>query len=143
MSDLFRIVYCSRNMIGAADPEAELQSILQSARANNAAQGVTGALLYNDGIFAQVLEGPFDAVQTVFERIQCDPRHDYVIVLQAASVIDRHFDGWAMAQAEPSDPAAAKSLLTRVLASEKPGHNEVLSLLDRVVHSSSFARTPV
>ncbi len=137
--ELFRIVYCSRNMIDPAQADEELPVILAAAQRNNAAQGVTGALLYNDGIFAQVLEGPFEAVQTVFERIQIDPRHDYVIALVAENVTERAFAGWAMAHAKPNDPVAVGSLLTRAMAGEMGGHDAVLNLLNRVVHSRSLA----
>ncbi len=47
---------------------AELHSILLSARTNDAPASVTGALLYNSGNFAQVLEGPVAAVERIFEK---------------------------------------------------------------------------
>ncbi len=140
MIDLFRIVYCSRNVLGQF-ADAELNQILQVSRRNNAAKQVTGALLYDDGIFAQTLEGPFDAVQEIFERIQADPRHDDVIVLQADTVSARCFGGWAMAHATPANPAEARAILARVSANDRVGHEEVVGLLDRVLHGHQ-ARVP-
>lgn len=95
--DLFRVVYTSRNLVPADMAPAEFAGILAKSRANNANLDVTGALLFCDDGFAQALEGPLDAVCTLFEVIQCDPRHDEVVVLEAATVTARIFAGWSMA----------------------------------------------
>jgi hypothetical protein len=98
---LFRLAYCSRNVIRDVhgNVEREIEHILVTARRNNAREGVTGALLYDEGCFAQVLEGPLAAVERVFERIQCDFRHSDVIVLENAPQNERLFGNWSMAHA--------------------------------------------
>ncbi len=98
MTQLYRVLYCSRNVIsGASDVLAtEVQAILTASRANNARAGVTGGLLFSEGCFAQVLEGPTEAVEATFERIQCDPRHGEVTVLQAGPIPARDFPDWSM-----------------------------------------------
>ena len=96
---LFRLVYASRNLLPDAAAQAEVSAILATARANNAALGITGALLFCDDAFVQALEGPMPAVEALFERIQCDPRHDHVVVLDAAPAESRHFAAWSMAYA--------------------------------------------
>lgn len=137
MSDsLFRLVYCSRNTIVApnADHAPDLAGILAASRANNARDGVTGAMLCSAGCFAQVLEGPLDAVQRVFERIQCDPRHSDVVVLEAGLADERLFGAWDMALAEIADPARASATLSRALAHpEGSAGTEVVALLDGLV----------
>lgn len=135
-ADLFRILYCSRNSIlGQQGAFAvELDRILASSRVNNARSGVTGALMYNEGYFAQVLEGPLEAVQQTFERIQCDERHDEVVVLQAVDVEERLFGIWDMAMVVAGDPAATSAALARVLAQpDARAGAEVLALLAGVV----------
>ena len=137
-TDLFRLVYCSRNMIPAdrGDPAIQVGQILAASRANNARDGITGALLYNDGCFAQVLEGGLDAVQQAFERIQRDERHGDVIMLQAAYADGRLFGAWDMALAETADPAKAGATLRRALAGSAAGAArgaEVVSLLEKLV----------
>jgi len=137
-TDLFRLVYCSRNMIPAqqGDPAAEVGQILDASRSNNARDGVTGALLYSDGCFAQVLEGGLDAVQRTFERIQCDKRYGDVIVLQAGQADGRLFGMWNMALAETADPAKASATLSRALAQSDTDVGrgaDVVSLLDGLV----------
>ena len=131
---IFRIVYCSRNTLAAGTNVADLDQILATSRRNNQAVGVTGALLYTDGLFAQTLEGDFDAVQSVFERIQADPRHDDVVVLQAETVADRIFGSWAMAQAKPQDPASAHATLARAFVeSDSRSAGALVALLNHVV----------
>jgi hypothetical protein len=108
--DLRRVVYISHALPGGAD-EALLADILRSSRRNNPQVGVTGALVYSARRFAQVLEGPAAEVEAVFERIQCDPRHDNITVLEVSSPAARAFAGWSMAftrdaRAAPADTAA-------------------------------------
>ncbi|MCX4198446.1 BLUF domain-containing protein [Methylobacterium organophilum] len=74
MSDLYRLVYASKNLLQGPEPEAmaAVRQILDASRRNNAALDVTGALMFNAGAFAQVLEGPRQGVEATFERIQRD-----------------------------------------------------------------------
>ena len=131
---IFRIIYCSRNAIDSEDRDQSIAQILDISRRNNARDGVTGALLYNDGMFVQTLEGDFDAVQTVFERIQGDERHQDVVVLQAVNVAAPIFADWAMAFAEPDDNQAAQAILSHAIADpDDRACNRVLTLLNRVV----------
>jgi hypothetical protein len=93
-----RLVYFSRNtMPGTNDEIVEgIHQILKSSRSNNARVGVTGALLFNSGCFAQVLEGSSSAVSETFERIQWDDRHSDVLVLEYGPVAARAFPDWSM-----------------------------------------------
>lgn len=97
--DVYRILYCSRNsMQNELNVQLEeVRKILQSSRRNNAADEITGALLFNAGCFAQVLEGPISSVESTFERIQRDRRHEDVTVLEAGYVASREFPNWSMA----------------------------------------------
>ncbi len=99
MSDIHRLVYTSRNLIPGTEDEqvAIVSQILETSQRNNGKVGVTGALLFNSGSFAQVLEGPRVAVEATFERIQRDPRHSDVSVLQCEPVESRGFPTWSMA----------------------------------------------
>ena len=95
---LYRLAYVSRNALDPdADAAAEIGTILDVSRRNNARNGVSGALMFNAGLFAQALEGKLAAVEATFERIQCDARHDDVRILQFEPVAARRFDAWSMA----------------------------------------------
>ncbi|MCB4821871.1 BLUF domain-containing protein [Roseicella aerolata] len=96
---LFRLVYASRCLLEEAALAGEIPRILEVSRRNNAARGVTGALLFSADAFVQALEGPQEGVEQIFERIQCDPRHAEAVVLEAGPVPARDFAGWSMAYA--------------------------------------------
>lgn len=103
---LTRIVYLSSPLIEGHDARhagapgaafvAELDRILAASQRNNAAAGVTGALIFNSGLFGQVLEGPEEAVEATFLRIRADPRHGAVTMLGSKPVIERAFGDWSM-----------------------------------------------
>ena len=77
MTQLYRLVYYSRNTMPGSIAEIEkgIAQILGASRQNNARADVTGALLFNKGCFAQILEGPSSGIDQTFERIQRDMRH--------------------------------------------------------------------
>jgi hypothetical protein len=110
VSDLYRLVYASKNHLQGSDAEiAEAVSqILDASQRNNARVGVTGALMFNAGAFAQVLEGSQQGVESTFERIQCDPRHGDVTVLQCGPAESRSFANWSMAFVGQSDAGRAR-----------------------------------
>lgn len=99
MSDLYRLVYASKNLLRMSDAEASsaVAQILATSQRNNAEVGVTGALMFNGGAFAQVLEGPRQGVERTFERIQRDQRHGDVTVLECGPTEARGFANWSMA----------------------------------------------
>jgi Sensors of blue-light using FAD len=98
-SSLHRLVYYSRNRILGTPAElaTEVEAILASAQRNNSSINVTGALIFNAGIFAQVLEGARHNVELTFERIQRDQRHSDAQVLAFEEVPNRGFPSWSMA----------------------------------------------
>lgn len=136
-NDIFRLAYISRND-GLNDP-AELDDLLASARRNNAALDVTGALLFSRDCFAQVLEGPMLNVSQVFERIQLDGRHSEVVVLMAEQGTTRRFPDWAMAYA--GEDAAARERFSAMgfeaLRERAVSGGEILAMLDGAVHRAS------
>ena len=76
--------------------EATLAEILAVSRRNNAAAGLTGMLLHDDGHFIQTLEGEEEAVVRAFHRIEADPRHREVLVALREEVQERRFPAWSM-----------------------------------------------
>ena len=136
-SEIYKTLYCSRNMIGGQpwQRESEIQQILQVARENNRKQDVTGALLFNAGYFAQVLEGPRSEVERIFEKIQRDMRHGDVVVLENGYAQGRDFSEWSMAYVCPhSDHAATEvALLLNDAWSNPAAGAEVLELLRNLV----------
>ena len=136
MTKLYRVLYCSRNCI-PGDPEMAAETvrgILATSRRNNARDGITGGLLFSEGCFAQVLEGPLEAVQETFERIQCDERHGEVTVLETGPIEARDFPDWSMAFSGTAiDAPLAGVTLEGAFSGRSSGGDEVLAMLRSVV----------
>jgi hypothetical protein len=86
----------------------ELEDLLEQAQANNGAEAITGALVYVDGFFLQVLEGQRQPVETLMDRISRDLRHDTVRVLQAGEVAAASFSDWKMAYVSATPEQVAR-----------------------------------
>ncbi len=97
MTQLYTLTYFSRSVLDQANMAGEIEAILQSARRNNFKNDITGALLYSDGWFAHLIEGPQQAVEALFERIACDPRHRDIRLLHFKPLARRSFSRWLMA----------------------------------------------
>jgi len=137
-TEIYRMIYCSRNRIKGKDLEvsAEIQQILRTSRANNAEAGVTGALLYNAGNFAQTLEGPPGAVEEIFERIQQDFRHSDVTIIESGPATSRIFGNWAMAMcgnASATPVPATTAVFEAAFARSSGASGKILSLLNELV----------
>lgn len=135
---IFRIVYCSQNVMAGDEllRNQVLAKIFDLSRTNNGRQGVTGALLYNEGFFAQVLEGPQEAIETTFERIQQDERHNQITVLECSATGSRQFPEWSMAHVHPAstlEVMSATSALSQALADPASAGHTVLTLLRSLV----------
>jgi hypothetical protein len=76
--------------------DEELITILEISRDNNAANNITGLLLYHDGSILQILEGEEAVVKKVFNKISLDTRHKSVIKMVDGSTTKRNFEGWLM-----------------------------------------------
>lgn len=96
---LYSLAYVSRSALVGTEQEVEAQiaTILKSARRHNQRLNISGALLFTEGNFAQVLEGSQAAVEEVFEAIECDSRHTKVVMLHFHPIEARSFAHWNMA----------------------------------------------
>lgn len=93
---LERIVYESR-ATGVTSSLLNLAAILGESQRNNARVGLTGALAAHNNRYIQVLEGPADNLDTLLKRLDKDPRHTDIVVLERRPIEERAFDGWSMA----------------------------------------------
>jgi len=141
-SSIFRLVYCSRNLIQGTAPEieAEINSILATARANNLAAGVTGSLLFNAGNFAQCLEGSLEHVERIFEKVQQDMRHSEVTIVESDFAPERLFGNWSMALCgdltSPPIPLSTRAFNAAFAHVEGAG-DQILGLLMNLVTQDS------
>lgn len=97
-SPVFRLIYSSHSLVAPEKSGGELGAIFTAARRNNKELGITGALLTSERAFAQTLEGEERAVRDLYQRIEGDPRHERITVLEEGDVEGRVFGRWAMAK---------------------------------------------
>lgn len=136
---LYSLIYRSTASRGVH--EVTLPPLLRKARLHNERTRLGGLLLYGNGEFMQVLEGPEPALSQLYARIQADPRHFAVRTLAYGPIAERAFPDWRMAYA----PAHAQDLekVTGFLPlAAVPGHTphpteEVVQLLHQFVQGTS------
>ncbi len=91
---LVRLLYVSRAV--DQDSAKAIESILETSRAHNLSNGITGVLCYGGGIFLQAIEGGREAVNTLYNHIVSDKRHSDVALLHYEEISERRFGGWTM-----------------------------------------------
>jgi len=73
-----------------------LMRLLESARAFNQKNEITGILLYDNQQFGQVIEGERASIMKVWKRIQEDKRHHRVELLEIREIAERSFPDWLL-----------------------------------------------
>jgi hypothetical protein len=86
---LHRLIYMS-TAVGVLRAD-ELDRIVIRSRAANTGAGITGLLLFHEGSFLQLLEGPAAALASLLLRIRGDRRHSGLITLRAGPCAARVF----------------------------------------------------
>ena len=73
-----------------------LMRLLESARAFNQQNGITGILLYDNQQFGQIIEGERSNVMKAWKRIQDDKRHHRIELLEIREIEERSFPEWLL-----------------------------------------------
>ena len=134
-SDLRIIVYCSTSEIRGTDTDiaAGISEILSVSRLKNPEAGITGALLYNDGYFAQILEGPRSALERLVQNIQADPRNGNFTVALDRSTTERYFPDWSMAFGASGEHPAITGAISAVLSRSLRSGEEILEVMKGLI----------
>ena len=102
----------------------DIQSILNTSRAFNTKENISGCLIYTNKIFIQILEGEKSVIQELYGRIVKDNRHFNVTMLHEDEAEHRKFPKWAMAYLNPLAPTVG------------PNSDEVMLSLQKLYGSS-------
>jgi hypothetical protein len=94
VNTLSTIVYHSKASVNFS--ELDLLYLLAGSRARNRAEGLTGVLVFDRGMFFQWIEGPNLPLQRVWNAIRKDNRHEEIKVLADLSIPTRVFHDWHM-----------------------------------------------
>ena len=86
------VTYRSRAV--APMSELDLHRLARAAQLRNAAEGVTGLMVYDRGWIFQQLEGPSEGVARIWASIRRDRRHAAIEVLNDGPADKRSFQDW-------------------------------------------------
>lgn len=100
MQKLVQIIYISRSTFDNTDEinkiEPNVIRILAKSRVNNRKNGLVGVLYFGDGAFFQCLEGTEEAINTLFAKLEKDPRHKDIKLISRKYISSLSFPNWAM-----------------------------------------------
>jgi Sensors of blue-light using FAD len=95
---MYELVYCS--LAKRSLNKNDIPDILNTAKAFNSKNGITGCLLYYKNEFIQILEGEKNVVRELYKNIQHDNRHSAVTLMIDDELEERKFKEWSMAYFE-------------------------------------------
>ncbi len=91
---MYKLAYVSRaDKLLTRD---DVQEMVDRAQQKNAECGVTGFLCLRDGIFLQYLEGEESTINSLFETIRNDTRHEVLTTARLGHQPMRNFSDWQM-----------------------------------------------
>jgi hypothetical protein len=95
---MYELVYCS--LAKRSLNKNDIPDILNTAKAFNSKNGITGCLLYYKNEFIQILEGEKNVVRELYKNIQHDNRQSAVTLMIDDELEERKFKDWSMAYFE-------------------------------------------
>ena len=109
MSQLYSFLYSS--IFTPSYPITVVGELVKAARRKNAAQGLTGILVFDGVRFCQYLEGPQQNLADILATIENDPRHsDFRLHFHEQLDGPRQFRDWSIAYAEVEDEILLQEL---------------------------------
>lgn len=115
--------------------EPEIDRLVARSADANFRLGITGALVVAGNVFFQIIEGPPEAIDALYAKIQADPRHtDVVCVKEDTNAEVRLFPHWAMRRVHREASSATvrmEELVARIASPERAGGdvNELARLM--------------
>lgn len=85
----------------------EISEILQQAQYNNAANAITGMLVFKDNIFLQTIEGSRARINRLLHSLMTDQRHYDLQVLETRELTHREWSRWSMNYVSPTQENTA------------------------------------
>jgi len=90
-----RIKYISR--FSREMTAEEITQLADQSAKNNSEKGITGIFMALGNLFFQIIEGPFDEINALWNSISQDSRHTDIIVLNVEEdTEERIFPDWSM-----------------------------------------------
>ena len=124
-----------RQLVYMSEAEPGLESsdifqIVQTSAANNAKDGLTGFLLFRNGVFFQLVEGEQNALHGLLDRLERDMRHRHIRVIDDSEIEARAFAQWRMKRLRDDTAQEAVADVAGAVADERR-RKTVVSLVER------------
>ena len=130
---IYHLVY--RSFATKEFSEEGYHKLLESSRKRNEESNITGLLLFRNGVFLQLLEGPESAVKNVYSMICKENRHERVVTLVETASDARIYEKWAMASVDnaplDNDPKTMLPLFETLFQAKKTNKAEIFSILKK------------
>jgi hypothetical protein len=107
-----QLAYVSRRSPGITDDVVVDEIAIPSIR-RNLANDITGALWFNHDRFFQIIEGPPDRVDRLYDNIERDGRHTDCRALCRRLIAERSFSRWQLKVFRGEFPRDLNELLRR------------------------------
>jgi hypothetical protein len=141
-TDLIRLIYVSEHDL-PTDAEGfnpAFSDIERVAVTANAEAGITGFLVCARSWFAQVLEGPSAAVDTLYARLSADPRHHALRLVERTDIARRRFPDWHLALGYAAPSTSMVFAVLDFSADEAPAADADDRLLDLATDLAAIKR---
>ena len=112
--------------------ENDLKDILDSSLKNNERNKITGALVYHENRFFQIIEGPKSKVLDLYNILLKDERHKHIKLIWKGVRMRRTFKDWAMA-------FIADDRITGIKKDGVPSYMNIENLLKKLDDKELFA----
>ncbi|MGB5978359.1 MAG: BLUF domain-containing protein, partial [Cyclobacteriaceae bacterium] len=93
---LSNLVYISNRKPNCS--QKEIDQILEASARNNKELDITGVLLYSEAKFVQYLEGEYNVIMDLYDKIKKDDRHNNAVLISNSVVKERAFPSWQMGE---------------------------------------------
>lgn len=140
------LIYVSHSLIEPPDRIREIENIVAGSLDRNARLQVRGALIFTERLFAQILEGPEEAVGELMVSIARDPRHEKVMVIETKPIDRYRFPDWNLAYwgaATYMDRQVARIMEKQEALATQVAASDLYVLIHRLARESHKLQAPI
>jgi len=115
----------------------DFNNLIEKAKINNAKNNITGILVYRNNNFLQVFEGSPETVDTIFDKIRMDQRHQNIFKIIDTSIDQRIFEEYKFGFTVVSDKNALQNLsdyLDWLRNADNMIANEIVTMVENFIN---------
>ena len=113
------LLYVSNSRVDPTSVDDVLEALIAEAATRNKSHGISGAIMFTETHFVQIIEGAPEKVESLLQALRGDTRHTDIVIVERGPVPERRFAEWCMAYAGQSQFIGRQ--IKRVLNNPSPG----------------------